>query len=205
MRMEDTDSTLLKNSGLTRKSQKMAKYQSTKTYGNDRGLSCTFRQWRASHSHCSTLHGYAIGVEFIFESETLDSRHWCFDFGGMKPIKAWLDYMFDHTTVIASDDPALEMFKTLANFSTNEMFDGVEPVAADARTRQPFHENRVIDLRIVDGVGCEMFAKMIFEKTAEIIQGMKDGKDTRYDINPDVELVSVKVFEHAGNAAIYKL
>lgn len=182
----------------------MAKYQSIKTYGNDRGLSCTFRQWRASHSHCSTLHGYAIGVEFIFESETLDSRQWCFDFGGMKPIKAWLDHMFDHTTVIAQDDPALEMFKSLANFSTNEIFDGFEPIAADARTRQPHMEGRVIDLRIVPGVGCEMFAKMIFEKTSQLIADMKDGKDTRYDINPDVQLVSVKVFEHAGNAAVYK-
>lgn len=182
----------------------MAKYQSIKTYGNDRGLSCTFRQWRAIHSHCSTLHGYAIGVEFTFESDTLDSRNWAFDFGGMKPIKEWLDYMFDHTTVIAEDDPALEMFKTLANFSTNELFDGVEPVAADARTRQPFQENRVIDLRIVDGVGCEKFAEMIFKKTEELISDMKEGRNTRYEINPDVELVSVKVFEHAGNAATYK-
>jgi hypothetical protein len=27
----------------------MAKFYSTKTYGNDRGLSCCFRQWRATH------------------------------------------------------------------------------------------------------------------------------------------------------------
>lgn len=178
----------------------MAKYQSTKTYGNDRGLSCTFRQWRASHSHCSTLHGYAIGVEFIFESETLDSRNWCFDFGGMKPIKQWLDYMFDHTTVIASDDPMLETFKTLALASSHEPYNGVEVPG----TLTPYQQCRVIDLRIVEGVGCEMFAKMIFEKTTQMVEGMKQGLDTRYEINPDVELVSVKVFEHAGNAAVYK-
>lgn len=183
----------------------MAKYQSHKVYGNDRGLSCCFRQWRANHSHCSTLHGYAIGVEFIFESETLDDKNWCFDFGGMKPIKAWLDHMFDHTTVIASDDPALEQFKALARFATKEEYNGFEPQGPDTENRRPpFAEGRLIDLRIVDGVGCEKFAEMIFKKTEEILSDMKSGKDTRYPINTDVEIVSVKVFEHAGNAAVYK-
>jgi 6-pyruvoyltetrahydropterin/6-carboxytetrahydropterin synthase len=179
----------------------MAKYQSIKNYGNDRGLSCTFRQWRADHSHCSTLHGYSLGVEFTFESETLDSRQWCFDFGGMKPIKAWLDFMFDHTTVIAQDDPALEMFKNLALYSTIEEHNGKQSSPQDWEA--PFAEGRVIDLRIVDGVGCELFAKMIFEKTEELINGMKSGKNTRYDINPDVRLTSVKVYEHGANAARY--
>lgn len=31
-------------------------YQSTKTYGHDRGFSCAFRQWRAD-SHCRLIHG----------------------------------------------------------------------------------------------------------------------------------------------------
>jgi 6-pyruvoyltetrahydropterin/6-carboxytetrahydropterin synthase len=77
----------------------MAKYLSTKTYGNDRGLSCCFRQWRSSHSHCSLLHGYSIGIKLIFESETLDSRNWVMDFGGLKAFKEWADWQFDHTTV----------------------------------------------------------------------------------------------------------
>ena len=47
----------------------MAKFLSTKTYGNDRGLSCVFRQWRSTHSHCSLLHGYSIGIKLIFESD----------------------------------------------------------------------------------------------------------------------------------------
>ena len=54
----------------------MGKFYSTKTYGNDRGLSCVFRQWRSNHSHCSLLHGYSIGVKVIFECETLDERNW---------------------------------------------------------------------------------------------------------------------------------
>lgn len=42
-------------------------YYSTKTFGNDRGLSCAFRQWRAT-SHCNQVHGYSLGFRFIFES-----------------------------------------------------------------------------------------------------------------------------------------
>ena len=45
----------------------MAKFYSTKTYGNDKGLSCCFRQWGATHSHCSLLHGYSIGIKIVFE------------------------------------------------------------------------------------------------------------------------------------------
>jgi 6-pyruvoyltetrahydropterin/6-carboxytetrahydropterin synthase len=70
----------------------MAKYLSTKTYGNDRGLSCCFRQWRSTHSHCSLLHGYSIGIKLIFESETLDDRNWVMDFGGLKAFKEWSEY-----------------------------------------------------------------------------------------------------------------
>ena len=54
----------------------MPKYYSTKTYGNDRGLSCCFRQWRSTHSHCSLLHGYSIGIRLVFEADTLDPRNW---------------------------------------------------------------------------------------------------------------------------------
>ena len=69
----------------------MATYVSTKTYGNDRGLSCCFRQWRSTHSHCSLLHGYSIGIKLMFESETLDDRNWVMDFGGLKAFKEWAE------------------------------------------------------------------------------------------------------------------
>ena len=50
------------------------KYYSTKTYGNERGLSCAFRQWRAT-SHCNQIHGYSLGFRFIFEADELDDRN----------------------------------------------------------------------------------------------------------------------------------
>lgn len=177
----------------------MPKYQSTKTYGTDRGLSCCFRQWKASHSHCSTLHGYSLGFKFVFESESLDSRNWVFDFGGMKPIKQYLDHMFDHTILVAEDDPALDKFIELSDFSIQEVYNGLEP---DPDV-EPFEEGRVCNLRIVPGVGCELTARMVYDKTAELLEEMKTGKIGRYNVNPDVRLVSVECFEHSGNSALY--
>ena len=170
----------------------MAKFYSTKTYGNDRGLSCCFRQWRATHSHCSTLHGYSIGIKLVFESETLDDKNWAMDFGGLKEFKSWADYMFDHTLIIAKDDPMLSFFK--------QMNDVVNMGSKDPSSSIPYERGAICDLRIVEGVGCEMFAKLCYDKMSELlISG-----EMRYPINPNVRIKSAEVFEHAGNSATYE-
>ena len=163
-------------------------FYSTKNYGTDRGFSCCFRQWRASHSHCSKLHGYALGFKFVFESKVLDHNNWVFDFGNYDAIKAWLTYMFDHTLLAAMDDPDIAMFREL-----------------DAKS--------LCSLRDVPSVGCEMFAKMTFEKLSEILVCFKAGEAvtvnnahyfSKYKIPEAVRLKSVEVYEHAGNSAIYE-
>jgi len=173
----------------------MAKFYSTKTYGNDRGLSCCFRQWRATHSHCSTLHGYAIGIKLVFECDTLDDKNWCMDFGGLKEFKAWADYMFDHTLVVAEDDPHLGFFNQMSNMGLP-----LDSGTGAVQSVKPHEREAVCDLRIVEGVGCEMFAKMCYDKMAELIAS----GTMRYPINPTVRIKSAEVFEHAGNSAIYE-
>lgn len=178
----------------------MAKYISTKTYGNDRGLSCCFRQWRSTHSHCSLLHGYSIGIRLIFESETLDDRNWVMDFGGLKAFKEWSEYMFDHTLVIAEDDPHLEKFKSLASLGLQA-------------------QGGVCDLRIVPAVGCEKFSELAFHTMKNILETFQRGEDwrftnestgnthvfsCRYPVGQGVKLRSVEVFEHDANSAIYE-
>ena len=111
-------------------------YRSIKTYGNDRGLSCCFRQWRAD-SHCNKLHGYSLGFRFTFEAEQLDERNWVYDFGDCKWIKKYLDEIFDHTLAIAEDDPELNTFKTL-------------------------HGKGLVNLFTFKGVGCEKFAEHVY-------------------------------------------
>src|SRR5215207_8018651 len=78
-------------------------YQVTKTYGHERGLSCCFRQPQAQ-SHCALMHGYAVAVSLTFEAHRLEN-HWVLDFGGLKPVEAWLKWLFDHTLLVACDDP----------------------------------------------------------------------------------------------------
>lgn len=80
----------------------MTKYISTKTYKQIAPVA--YRQWRAD-SHCSMIHGYALSFHIEFECDTLDARNWCMDFGGLKPLKEKLEDWFDHTLLVAEDDP----------------------------------------------------------------------------------------------------
>ena len=85
------------------------------------GFSCVFRQAKAEGTHCRFLHGYGISFKVWFKGE-LDERNWVWDFGGMKRAKTeidgmsakmWMDHMFDHTMLVATDDPFLESFRRM--------------------------------------------------------------------------------------------
>jgi 6-pyruvoyltetrahydropterin/6-carboxytetrahydropterin synthase len=132
------------------------KFQSTKLFD---GYSTVFRQWRADGTHCRFLHGYGISFKIIFEGD-LDERNWVWDFGGMKrakntidgmPPKEWMDYMFDHTFLVAEDDPFLESFKKM-------------------------DEAGVAQVRVLPATGAEQFAKFIYDKTSEFIKIETEGR-----------------------------
>jgi len=134
----------------------MSTFQSTKVFD---GYSCVFRQWRAEGTHCRFLHGYGVSFRIWFEGE-LDYRNWVWDFGGMKRAKtaiygmnpkAWMDYMFDHTTLVAEDDPFLNEFKRL--YAAN-----------------------LIQLRIIPATGAEQFAKFIYDKVNTFVQEETEGR-----------------------------
>jgi len=67
----------------------------------------------------------------------LDENDWTFDDTYMSHIKDWLRTQFDHTTLVAADDPELAMFKQMS-------------------------DKKLCDLRILPGVGCEKFAEHVF-------------------------------------------
>jgi 6-pyruvoyltetrahydropterin/6-carboxytetrahydropterin synthase len=134
----------------------MGKFQSTKLFD---GFSTVFRQWKAEGTHCSFLHGYGVSFRVWFEGD-LDERNWVWDFGGMKRAKGtiggmnpkvWMDHMFDHTTIVAEDDPYLENFKEM-------------------------HSKGLIQLRVIEATGAEQFAKYIYEKLNTFIQEETDGR-----------------------------
>lgn len=93
------------------------------------------------------IHGYGVSFRIWFQGE-LDERNWVWDFGGMKRAKGkidgmnpkeWMDYMFDHTCLVAEDDPGIGGFKTMDQLG-------------------------VIQLRLLPAVGAEQFAKFIYDK-----------------------------------------
>ena len=123
------------------------------------GFSTCFRQWRANTTHCQYLHGYDVEFEVTFEGE-LDHRNWVWDFGGMKRTKnliegrqpkEWMEHMFDHTVVVAEDDPELDNFRDM-------------------------HDRGVIQLRVIEAVGAEKFAEYLYHTLNDFVQLETEGR-----------------------------
>ena len=134
----------------------MGKFQSSKVFD---GFSTVFRQHSAENTHCRFVHGYGISFKVYFEGE-LDHRNWVWDFGGMKRAKtlidgmqpkAWMDYMFDHTMIIAEDDPWVDAFKQM-------------------------EQSEVAQVRIIPATGAEKFAEYIFNKLNTFVFEETDGR-----------------------------
>lgn len=127
-------------------------YLSTKTYAADRGLSCAYRQWTAD-SHCRLLHGYSLGFRFTFGAEQLDHRGWVVDFGksGFGVIRDWLHATFDHTLLIADDDPDRDTFLQLQTLG-------------------------LAQTRLIPGTSCEQLSRYVLEQTEGLIRDASGGR-----------------------------
>ena len=134
----------------------MGKFQSTKVFD---GFSTVFRQWKAETTHCKYLHGYGVSFKLYFEGE-LDERNWVWDFGGMKRAegkidglspKEWMDYMFDHTFVVAEDDPFKESFLKM-------------------------NEAGVAQVRVIPATAAEKFVQFIYHKINPFIETETKGR-----------------------------
>jgi len=158
------------------------KYQSTKIFDN---YSVALRQWKAAHSHCQLLHGYALEFKVIFESvekdidKQLDEMNWIMDYGGFKStdaqptpgngLKDWMNDMWDHTTLIEKDDPQLETF-------------------------QYMEELGLCKLKVMDAMGAESCAKLVFDHFSERLALTGGGR---------VKVFSVECWEAKRNSSIY--
>ena len=111
-------------------------YRVTKNYGHDKGFSCAFRQWSAN-SHCKNLHGYSLGFKIVLESPTLDINNWVYDFGNFSFLDKWLTENFDHTLLIAKDDPEFDLLMSL--------------------------NDRAAKIIVLEKVSCESFAEMTYK------------------------------------------
>ncbi len=118
-------------------------FKSTKRFT---GFPCTHRQWRAK-SHCRFVHGYSREFYFEFEADSLTDEGWVVDFGGLKKVKEFLDYTFDHTFLVAQDDPELEHFRSL-------------------------DQKGVIMLRVLPNPGMEGTALYVYEEATKILESL---------------------------------
>lgn len=151
------------------------RFLSTKYFDN---FSVALRQHKAQHSHCQLLHGYALEFKVWFasveeiEENQLDEMNWIVDYGifSRNGLKDWLNYMFDHTTLIEKDDPQLESFKFM-------------------------EELGLCHLRVMDSMGAESCAKLVFDKFNDVFSKTEGGR---------VKVVRVECFENSKNSSIYE-
>jgi len=164
-------------------------YTSTKTYGPSEGLAVCYRQWRADRKSgksqgepyprqeipgCCALHGYALTFYFEFKSETFDARNWVVDFGSLRPLKEFIKESFDHTMIVAADDPHHAVFVNL-------------------------HELGLAKMVEVENTGCEALAKFMLEYCNEIFlpEHYPNGDQV-------IRCSKVEVRETPSNSAFYE-
>lgn len=116
-------------------------FKSTKRFT---GFPCTHRQWKAD-SHCRFVHGYSREFSFEFAANELTPEGWVVDFGGLKELKTWLEAQFDHTFLVAQDDPELTAFKEL-------------------------DQKGVIQLRVLPNPGMEGTAEHVYHVASKILE-----------------------------------
>mgnify|MGYP001193498887 CR=1 FL=1 len=104
------------------------------------GYSTAFREWNIK-SNCKYLHGYSLSFKVWFKSD-LEENSWLCNIDNFKEINfeeinSYLTNTFDHTTIIAKDDPTIEHFENLSKLDA-------------------------IQLIILESVGFEDFAQYVF-------------------------------------------
>jgi len=107
-------------------------------------------------------------VTLDFAATELDKNGWVQDFGGLKDVKQFLVEAFDHKTMVAHDDPDIAHFDNL-------------------------NKKGIIQMRLVQGTGCEAFARMIGENVQMVLRAAAQPQR--------VTLTRCTVAEHGSNSA----
>jgi 6-pyruvoyltetrahydropterin/6-carboxytetrahydropterin synthase len=77
-------------------------------------------------------------MKFYFGTNELDVRNWVADYGGLKELKKTLQDQFDHTLLVAEDDPHIDWYKEA-------------------------EQRGIARLTILPRLGCEGLADMIYK------------------------------------------
>jgi len=132
------------------------------------GFPCTHRQWRHD-GHCRFVHGYSRSFTFWFAAQRLDDRGFVVDFSSLQPLRQRLAAQFDHTFLVSADDPLLPNWREL-------------------------HVLGALDLRVMDNVGMEATARLVWGWANELLHGRDGGRACCW---------RVEARENEANAAFY--
>ena len=98
---------------------------------------CCHRQWNHP-GHCRFVHGYSRSFTMWFAATKLDSYGFVVDFSKLSVLDKKLRDHFDHTFLVNHDDPLMSEWEKL-------------------------HENGALNLRIMENVGMEATAKLVWQ------------------------------------------
>ncbi len=124
------------------------RYRVTKLFDD---LPCCHRSY-AHAGKCAYLHGYERSFVIEFACDRLEEgTGFVVDFGALKDVRRLLERQFDHTTVIAADDPELDLFHDL-------------------------HARHLIDLRVMEHPGMEGAARWVFDEVDALVRELTGGR-----------------------------
>ncbi|MDA0963444.1 MAG: 6-carboxytetrahydropterin synthase [Cyanobacteria bacterium] len=142
-----------------------AAYTCSKTFS---GYPCCHRQWRHS-GHCRFVHGYSRSFCFWFQAEELDENGFVVDFSSLSELEKQLRQQFDHTFLVNADDPLLAQWQSL-------------------------HEQGALDLRVMENVGMEASAALVWDWANKLLKARDGGRSCCW---------KVEARENEKNAACY--
>ncbi|MEA5422681.1 MULTISPECIES: 6-carboxytetrahydropterin synthase [unclassified Synechococcus] len=133
------------------------------------GYPCCHRQWRHS-GHCRFVHGYSRSFTVWFRALQLDQHGFVVDFSALSGLEQRLADQFDHTFLVNADDPLLPDWQRL-------------------------HAGGALDLRVMDNVGMEASAELVWGWANTLLREQEGGRACCW---------KVEARENEKNAACYE-
>ncbi len=97
------------------------------------------------------MHGYSRSFTLWFAATELDACGFVVDFSSLRPLDQQLRAQFDHTFLVNGDDPLMDEWQRL-------------------------HALGAIDLRVMDNVGMEASAALVWEWANALLQERDGGR-----------------------------
>jgi len=116
------------------------------------------------------VHGYSRSFTLWFAATELDLYGFVVDFSSLRPLEAQLREQFDHTFLVNADDPLLPEWQQL-------------------------HAQGALDLRVMDNVGMEASALLVWGWTNALLKDRDQGRTCCW---------KVEARENRANAACYE-